>query len=80
MKIIFEYKDGFMFEVIGLKLHTINQTSPMNAIVDACLNDTDVINMYIIANDNSIRNEITIKKTADELMKDAIKHMLSLEV
>jgi len=80
MKVVFEYKDGYMVELKGLKLHTINDRTPMNAVLDAHLSDPRVERMYIIANDNHISNEFIATRTKDELFEIAKKYIESLDV
>ena len=54
MKIIFEYEDGTYRIVPSVNIRNIEERKHQNYLVDRYLFQTEVVNKYIIANDNRL--------------------------
>ncbi len=54
MKVIFEYEDGTYRIVPSINLKNIEERLHQNYLIDKYMVQTDVINKYIIANDNRL--------------------------
>jgi len=91
MKIIFEYEDGTYRIVPLLKVHSIEERNYKNCLIDEYIAQPDVVNKYIIANDNRLagfgehKDVLKVRKSIEGLKKTValqekvLEHYKSLE-